>query len=218
MGFFDLALVSPHDPKVLHRNKTIQRASGATDILKSAKIYATLDEALMDKEHGGNEEIICGTGMPVDMYQERSERKYVEPRKFFEQLVNQDDDSAETQEEKIRRIVFVFGNEKSGMEESDMDKCQYMVGIPTNPKFGSLNIASAVQLIAYDWRMALGILIQNLGIGRRETRVIQWRKTDTLHNTIIPRPRCREVPYARESKQSATIMKEARGLKQDLSL
>lgn len=156
MGFFDLVLVSPHDPKVLHRNKTIQRASGATDILKSAKIYATLDEALMDNEHGGNEEIICGTGMPVDMYQERSERKYLEPRRFFEQLVNQDDDSAETQEEKIRRIVFVFGNEKSGMEESDMDKCQYMVGIPTNPKFGSLNIASAVQLIAYDWRMALG--------------------------------------------------------------
>ena len=44
----------------------------------------------------------------------------------------------------------------SGMEESDMNKCHYMLGIPTNPKFGSLNLASAVQLIAHDWRMALG--------------------------------------------------------------
>ena len=161
MGFFDLALVSPHDPKVLTRNKTVQRASGATDVLNGTKIYASLDEALMDINEHGNEEIICGTGMPVDMYQERLERNYVEPRQFFEQLVNVDNDTATTQargsdDESVRRIAFIFGNEKSGMEESDMDKCQYMLGIPTNPKFGSLNLASAVQLIAYDWRVALG--------------------------------------------------------------
>jgi tRNA/rRNA methyltransferase len=160
MGFFDLALVSPHDPKVLHRNKTIQRASGATDILKSAKIYSTLDEALMDN-HGN--EIICGTGMPFDMYQERPERKYAEPRTFFAQLVNDGDDNVSITSvdnndrgDNVIRIAFIFGNERSGMHESEMDKCQYMLGIPTNPKFGSLNLASAVQLIAYDWRVALG--------------------------------------------------------------
>ncbi len=160
MGFFDLALVSPHDPKVLTRNKTVQRTSGARDVLKRAKIYASLDEALMDNDKHGNEEIICGTGMPVDMYQERPERNYVEPRQFFEQLMNVNDATTTqdrgNEDEMVRRIAFVFGNEKSGMEESDMDKCQYMLGIPTNPKFGSLNLASAVQLIAYDWRMALG--------------------------------------------------------------
>jgi len=160
MGFFDLALVSPHDPKVLHRNKTIQRASGATDILKSAKIYTTLEDALMDNNDNGSEEIICGTGMPVDMFQERSERNYVEPRTFFEQLVNNNDDTTNhdlgNNDELVRRIAFIFGPEKSGMKQSDMDKCHYMLGIPTNPKFGSLNLASAVQLIAYDWRMALG--------------------------------------------------------------
>ena len=43
-----------------------------------------------------------------------------------------------------------------GMEESDMDRCDVMLGIPTNPVFGSLNLAAAVQLIAYDWRMAVG--------------------------------------------------------------
>lgn len=37
-----------------------------------------------------------------------------------------------------------------------MDKCDQMLGIPTNPNFGSLNLAAAVQLISYDWRMAIG--------------------------------------------------------------
>jgi tRNA/rRNA methyltransferase len=159
MGFMNLALVSPHDPKVLQRSKTIQRASGATDILKNAKIYATLDDALTIFD--GKNEIICGTGMPIDMYHERLARTYSEPRKFFEQLLFHENTKSENNHEGVRandkiRIAFIFGNENSGMQESDMDKCQCMLGIPTNPQFGSLNLASAVQLIAYDWRMALG--------------------------------------------------------------
>ncbi len=160
MGFTELSLVSPHDPKVLTRNKTIQRASGATDILKNAKLYATLEEALMVTNDGGtinNGEIVCGTGMPNDMYQERTthNKKYVEPRIFFENLMN-NNTNEDAQHQGIR-IAFVFGNEKSGMCDSDVDQCcQHMLGIPTNPRFGSLNVAAAVQLIAYDWRMALG--------------------------------------------------------------
>lgn len=172
MGFTDLSLVSPHDPKVLTRNKTVQRASGATDILKNAKLYATLEEALMVTNYDGgtnNEEIICGTGMPVDMYQERTHNKYVEPRFFFENLMNnnttnEDAESISNDTNDVNsgrqhqgiRIAFVFGNEKSGMCQSEIDQCKHMLGIPTNPKFGSLNVAAAIQLIAYDWRMALG--------------------------------------------------------------
>ena len=43
-----------------------------------------------------------------------------------------------------------------GLSESDIAHCNAMLGIPTNPVFGSLNLAAAVQLIAYDWRMAIG--------------------------------------------------------------
>lgn len=43
-----------------------------------------------------------------------------------------------------------------GLSESDMAQCDVMLGIPTHSKFGSLNVAAAVQLIAYDWRMAIG--------------------------------------------------------------
>jgi tRNA/rRNA methyltransferase len=42
------------------------------------------------------------------------------------------------------------------MSASDMAQCNIMLGIPTNPNFGSLNVAAAVQIVAYDWRMAIG--------------------------------------------------------------
>ena len=110
MGFNDLALVSPVDPKVLNRHKVIQRASGAKDVLQNTNIYQSLDEAIND--HGST--IICGTGMPRDMYQVRIKREYVEPRKFFDELLQQqsnDDDNP-------IRLALIFGSESSGMLES----------------------------------------------------------------------------------------------------
>jgi len=147
MGFNDLALVSPVDPKVLNRHKVIQRASGAKDVLQNANIYQTLEEAIHD--HGST--IICGTGMPTDMYQKRIKRDYEEPRKFFDNLLQRQ----QSNEQDIR-LALIFGCEDKGMLDSDMDKCNTMLGIPTNPTFGSLNLSSAVQLFAYDLRMQIG--------------------------------------------------------------
>ena len=42
------------------------------------------------------------------------------------------------------------------MQNEDVYRCHVALSIPTDPKFGSLNLAAAVQLIAYDWREALG--------------------------------------------------------------
>jgi len=148
MGFTDLALVGPRDPKVLHRQKVVQRASGANDILKNANIFNSLEEAVAERN------VVCGTGMPFDMYRKRTERKYIEPRIFFDKLVNEEGVNEEGHDQ--LRLAIIFGSEQTGMEESDMDDCDVMLGIPTNPTFGSLNLASAVQLIAYDLRMAVG--------------------------------------------------------------
>src|SRR6476620_815644 len=57
MGFDDLVLVAPRWPNVLNREETIQRASGALDVLKNARIVATLDEALDGVSH------LCATAM-----------------------------------------------------------------------------------------------------------------------------------------------------------
>jgi tRNA/rRNA methyltransferase len=53
-------------------------------------------------------------------------------------------------------VAFVFGCERYGMSNDDVYKCHACLSIPTAPGYGSLNLAQAVQLIAYDWRQALG--------------------------------------------------------------
>jgi tRNA/rRNA methyltransferase len=58
--------------------------------------------------------------------------------------------------EVISSIGFLFGSERFGMKNEDVYKCHVALSIPTNPDFGSLNLAAAIQLVAYEWRLALG--------------------------------------------------------------
>lgn len=164
MGFDALSLVHQRDDTVQHAlkcKKIKNRASGALDVLQNIKNYTCVTDAVK----GCN--LICGTGMPVDMHRKRREREYIEPRVYFERLLNDivrcdnnvykyDSSNDVDVQQKQLDIAFLFGCETTGMDEEDMDKCHVVLGIPTNPKFGSLNLASAVQIIAYDWRMALG--------------------------------------------------------------
>ena len=57
---------------------------------------------------------------------------------------------------KAEGVAFLFGSERFGMQNEDVYRCHVALSIPTDPNFGSLNLAAAVQLIAYDWREALG--------------------------------------------------------------
>lgn len=157
MGFEDLILVEPHDMKVLNRKRTHDGASGALDIIRSARIIPSLHEAIAECD------IVCATGMARDMSHIRTPRQYVEPRPYFQQLIKQQQQEIEKNnknehqvEPSLLRIAFLFGNEKLGMKEDDIDQADIVLGIPANPKFGSINLASAVQLIAYDWRQAIG--------------------------------------------------------------
>jgi tRNA/rRNA methyltransferase len=53
-------------------------------------------------------------------------------------------------------VAFVFGPERTGLANDDVYRCHACLSIPTDPDYGSLNLAQAVQLLAYDWRQALG--------------------------------------------------------------
>lgn len=159
-GFGDLALIRPNDERVLGRKKCIDGASGAKDVLNNAQIYNSVEEMV----HGEKDLTIFGTGMPKDMSLTRSGLKStVAPRQYFEKIVeeykaksyNGSNYECDETREGIN-IAFLFGNERYGMNAEDMAKCEVILGIPTNPDFGSLNVASAVQLIAYDWREAIG--------------------------------------------------------------
>jgi tRNA/rRNA methyltransferase len=147
MGFDDLVLVAPRWANVLRREETIQRASGALDVLAKARIVDTLDEALDGVHH------LCATAMtPRDFGPPTSA-----PRPWLEALVKQGIPEAQGAGAAFEPCVgFLFGSERYGMRNEDVYRCHVALQIPTDAKFGSLNLASAVQVIAYDWRMALG--------------------------------------------------------------
>jgi tRNA/rRNA methyltransferase len=54
------------------------------------------------------------------------------------------------------RVGFVFGSERHGMSNEDIYRCHAVLSIPADPSYGSLNLAQAVQVVAYEWRQALG--------------------------------------------------------------
>jgi tRNA/rRNA methyltransferase len=137
MGFDDLVLVAPRWSNVLRRQETIQRASGALDVLEKARIVATLDEALDGMTH------LCATAMTPRDFGPPT----VAPRSHFEGLVQGD---------AAQGVAFLFGSERFGMANEDVYRCHAALSIPTNPSFGSLNLGAAIQVIAYEWRQALG--------------------------------------------------------------
>jgi tRNA/rRNA methyltransferase len=53
-------------------------------------------------------------------------------------------------------VAFVFGAERTGMSNAEVYRCHMCLSIPTHPEYGSLNLAQAVQVMAYEWRQALG--------------------------------------------------------------
>ena len=140
MGFTDLVLVAPRWDNVLRREETIQRASGALDVLAQARVVDTLDEALDGMTH------LCATAMTPRDFGPPT----LEPREHFANLVESE------LNQRNFGVAFLFGSERFGMRNEDVYRCHTCLRIPTNPKFGSLNLGAAVQVLAYDWREALG--------------------------------------------------------------
>lgn len=140
MGFGDLVLVRPRWPNVLRRNETIQRASGANDVLAAARCVQTLDEALDGMTH------LCATVMTPRDFGPPT----FAPREHFANLLENALDLTQKQ-----GVALLFGCERFGMSNQDVYRCHAALSIPTVGSYGSLNLAAAVQLIAYDWRQAL---------------------------------------------------------------
>jgi tRNA/rRNA methyltransferase len=59
-------------------------------------------------------------------------------------------------QEEGQHVAFLFGSERFGMRNEDVYRCHVALSIPTDPAFGSLNLGAAIQVIAYEWRLALG--------------------------------------------------------------
>ncbi len=134
MGLADLALVRPrHFP---HEDATA-RASGAEDLLQSARVAEELGEVLADCRYVAGASARARTiGWPT-----------LAPRECAARLV---------QESREGPAAVVFGPEKSGLTNEDLDRCHALLTIPTDPGFSSLNLAMAVQIVCYELRLAHG--------------------------------------------------------------
>jgi tRNA/rRNA methyltransferase len=155
MGFDDLVLVAPRWANVLRREETIQRASGALDVLEKCRIVDTLDDALDGMTH------LCATAMTPRDFGPPT----VAPREHFAVLsksqhsaLNPRGLEADLSQDlgAQQGVAFLFGSERFGMRNEDVYRCHACLSIPSNPRFGSLNLGSALQVIAYEWRLALG--------------------------------------------------------------
>ena len=132
MGLTRLYLVSPKDFPSFEAS---QLASSATDVLKAAVVVDTLAEALQGCT------FVCGTTARL-----RSVKwPQVDARECGE-LVHAESEQHE--------VALVFGRERSGLSNDELELCQTLVNIPTAEAYSSLNLGQAVQVLSYEVLMA----------------------------------------------------------------
>ncbi|WXL27027.1 tRNA (cytosine(32)/uridine(32)-2'-O)-methyltransferase TrmJ [Ectopseudomonas mendocina] len=133
MGLSRLVLV---DPVEFPSSEAVARASGATDVLDSAQVVQTLEEALVG----------CNVVLGTSARDRRIPWPLLDPRECGVTACEQAAQGGE--------VALVFGREYAGLTNEELQRCHYHVHIPSDPEFSSLNLAAAVQVLAYEVRMA----------------------------------------------------------------
>ncbi len=111
------------------------RASGADDLLAGAEVFGSLDEALYG----------CRLVVGTSARQRKVSWPVLSPRECAARLVR---------EAAAGEVALVFGRERSGLSNEELDRCNFLVHISTNPEYSSLNLGAAVQVLAYEVQMA----------------------------------------------------------------
>jgi tRNA (cytidine32/uridine32-2'-O)-methyltransferase len=132
MGLCELYLVAP---KRFPDEEAVWRAASAVDLLDTAVVTGTLDEALEG----------CGLIIGTSARERRIPWPLLDPRQCGELVC---------QESSHHPVALVFGREDRGLKNEELRKCHYHVHIPTDEGYSSLNLAAAVQVISYEVRMA----------------------------------------------------------------
>jgi tRNA (cytidine32/uridine32-2'-O)-methyltransferase len=132
MGLAELCLV---DPREYPAPRAVWRSAGARDILQNATVVDTVDEAIAD----------CSLVVGTSARERRIPWPLVNPRECGERV---------WAEGEHHKVALLFGREDRGLTNDELQKCNYHVHIPSNPEYSSLNLATAVQVLAYEVRMA----------------------------------------------------------------
>ena len=135
MGFDRLILVRPRFENVLTHEEAIAFASGAQDVLEKAAIVDTIEEALEN----------CQFAAAITARLREFSPPVLTPRQFAQTVLP----------DKNVDCALVFGSERYGLPNEVVGQCHALINIPANPEYSSLNLAQAIQVLAYECRMAL---------------------------------------------------------------
>jgi tRNA (cytidine32/uridine32-2'-O)-methyltransferase len=134
MKMSNLWLVSP---KIFPSADATSRASGADDVLAKATVCSSLHEAIAD----------CQLVIGASARSRTITWPEITPRQCAEKVVIN---------EPNQKVAIIFGRENSGLKNHELDLCHFLLRIPCNGKYSSLNIASAVQVVCYELFVATG--------------------------------------------------------------
>lgn len=132
MGLSKLVLVAP---KEYPSDKAVWRAANALDVLDAAEVVDTLDEAIAD----------CGLVIGTSARGRRIPWPLLTPRECGDKVIH---------ESESHEVAILFGREDRGLTNEELQRCHFHVHIPANPEYSALNIAAALQVIAYEIRMS----------------------------------------------------------------
>ena len=132
MGLARLVLVAPEKPL---DEEAFRRSAGAEDVLGQAPVVATLAEAVAD----------CTLVLGCTARARRVQLEEFVPAEAAARVVGKAAEGAE--------VALVFGRERTGLSNEELQLCHAAVHIPSDPAFSSLNLAAAVQVLAYEVRM-----------------------------------------------------------------
>ena len=133
MGLSRLVLVAPEQYPA---DEAFRRAAGADDLLAEAVVVPTLAEAVSD----------CRFVLGCTARSRRVALEELAPREAAARVVGQAG---------AGQVALVFGRERTGLSNEELQLCHASVHIPANPAYSSLNLAAAVQVLAYELRLAL---------------------------------------------------------------
>ena len=185
MGLSDLALV---EPKEFPSGDAIARASGADDLLARARVSASLEEAIADCE------LVIGASARLRSIS----WPQLDPRECAAKIAGK----------KVRTAI-LFGREHSGLTNDELERCNYLLHIPCNSEFSSLNVAAAIQVVAYElYQAALaGSPVKETVIGDTDAPATGEQMESFyahLESTL------REIGYLHATKHEMSILRRLR--------
>jgi tRNA (cytidine32/uridine32-2'-O)-methyltransferase len=187
MGLERLSLVAPH--RFPHAD-AVAMASGALTVLDEAVIAPTLVDALAD----------CTIALGCTARRRDVQLPELTPREAARRAL---------EASAIGNVAIVFGNERTGLENDELARCSYAVHIPSDEHFPSLNLAQAVQVLAYELRVL--VLENGLGaIAPAETKIEPLANIGQVERFFQHLDETLDVIDFHKGRSPVTIMKRLR--------